>query len=70
MSINLYGRSFFMLLSHEFGIVQVVSDELFKGYQPNAYNCISVEDNAIIEVLQPLSIMKLTLLRLIVQNLD
>ncbi|PQZ50899.1 short-chain dehydrogenase [Bacillus sp. MYb209] len=48
-----------MALEHEFGIINDINNEkTYQSYTPDVHNCISVEDDIIGNLLEPLSAMK------------
>lgn len=48
-----------MALEHEFGIINDINNEkTYQSYTPDVHNCISVEDDIIENLLEPLSAMK------------
>ena len=47
-----------MPLTHEFGIIDDIIEKSYDSYEPEKYQCISVDDEIIINLMKPLSIMK------------
>jgi hypothetical protein len=48
-----------MACVHEFGIINVINKQKnYSDYNPQKYNCISVDDDIINSLIKPLSIMK------------
>ncbi|KGR79463.1 hypothetical protein [Ureibacillus sinduriensis] len=47
-----------MSLTHEFGIIDDITEKSYEGYAPEKYQCISVEDEIITNLMKPLSLMK------------
>ena len=48
-----------MALNHEFGVINDINNqETYEGYNPNIHNCISVDDDILENLIEPLSIMK------------
>ena len=47
-----------MALVHEFGILDTLTADAFENYTPEKYQCISVKDDHIQALLQPLSLVK------------
>lgn len=47
-----------MPLTHEFGIIDDISEKSYKSYAPVKSQCISVDDEIIANLIKPLSLMK------------
>ena len=47
-----------MPLTHEFGIIDDINDKAYENYAPEKYNCISLDDEVILDLIKPLSIIK------------
>lgn len=47
-----------MALVHEFGIIDTLTAAVFEDYTPEKYECISVKDDHIQALLQPLLLVK------------
>lgn len=47
-----------MALVHEFGIIDILTEFSDAEYTPDKYHCISVNDDSIQALLQPLSLVK------------
>jgi hypothetical protein len=47
-----------MPLIHEFGIIDDIHDKAYENYAPEKYHCISLDDEIILDLIEPLSIVK------------
>lgn len=47
-----------MPLTHEFGIIDDITEKSYENYAPEKYHCISLDDEIILNLIKPLSIMK------------
>ena len=47
-----------MPLTHKFGIIDDITEKSYESYAPKKYQCISVDDEIIINLMKPLSLMK------------
>ncbi|PDY43822.1 short-chain dehydrogenase [Bacillus pseudomycoides] len=48
-----------MALNHEFGLINDINDQrTYESYTPDVYNCISIDDDIIENLLKSLSTMK------------
>lgn len=46
-----------MPLRHEFGIIEDIQDKAYEGYEPGKYNCISLHDDIVLNLMDVLTIM-------------
>lgn len=46
-----------MPLTHEFGIIEDIQDKAYESYTPEKYQCISLDDEIILDLIEPLAIM-------------
>ena len=50
-----------MALIHEFGIIDNLNEFSYDDYTPEKFHCVSVEDDSVQALLQPLSVLKTNL---------